>query len=366
MKVHFVYSVPAISISSRIQRELSHRLGYGSGWIGARKDVCTNSWPSYSPISITRHVYEELRSRFDTLLYDYQERGVIRGGRNDILIGHPDPTDPRSIWNQSCERGEFAARIALFPIHHGLPDMNAPVDTYVRKVDAILGITGPYWYDTWQNSAFAHWKPKITPVDMAIDVGQFPRIKKRFNRPGRRKFLFIGNSKPYKGVHLLSILFGLAKNHTCVWLGGPGGLSNLDSRRGFVAFTPKYMAQVADECDFFITMGVSDANPTTILESMAWGFPVCCTPQSGYYNMPEIEGLSTTDMQHNLSVLERLQQAPECELLQKADAARKLVERDYTWRRFTRTVLTQLTHVAGQKGLRVGVTTAEGLINAYS
>jgi glycosyltransferase involved in cell wall biosynthesis len=357
MTVHFVYTVPRIGLAPRTGKKAARFIqacGFDSRWIGRRTNLDTSGWPDYSPVSITKHVYEALHRNFHTVLYDYQERGVIRGGAEDILIGHPDPAEPRSIWNRSCERGKFAARIAMFPIHHALADINAPIDRYIPKVDAIWGITGPYWYDTWGESAFAHWQPKITRLDMAIDVRQFPRVKKRFHPRGRRKFLFIGNANPCKGVHLLSILFGLAKDkdHKCLWMGGSGDFPNLEIRRGFVVFTPAFVKDLAEECDFFITMGVSDANPTTILEAMAWGFPVCCTPQSGYYHMPEIESLSTTDMQHNLAVLERLQWATEEELVERADSARRLVESSYTWERFNHTVLTELKSIVARKGLR--------------
>jgi len=365
MTVHFVYSVPRTGFAARIGKrvaQLTQKYRVDSQWISKRTDLDTSDWPHYSPVSITRNVYETLRSNFHTLLYDYQERLVIRGGERHILIGHPNPEDQASVWNQSCERGEFAARIAMFPIHHGLADINAPVDRYVPDVDAIWGIMGPYWYDTWDESAFAHWKPKITRLDMAIDVRQFPRVKKRFNPPGRRKFVYIGNSLPCKGVHLLSILFGLAKRHRCVWLGGRAEeFPNLEKRTGFYSLDGDFVTRLAAEVDFFITMGVSDANPTTILEAMSWGFPVCCTPQSGYYNMREIEQLSTTDMQHNIAVLDRLQQSPEEELVDRADAARRLVETSYTWERFNNTVLTELAAIGARKGFSLGFVCDKGV-----
>jgi glycosyltransferase involved in cell wall biosynthesis len=354
MRVHFVYTIPALSTVSRLKQNavlLAYKCGVEGGWFRQRTGFRTDDWPSYSPASVTKHVYETLRANFQTNLYDWQERMLIRGGDNDVLIGHPNPMDSRSVWNQSCVRGRFGVRIAMFPIHHGLAEINAPIEQYIPQVDAIFGITGEYWYDTWDKSAFAHWKPKIVRLDMAIDTAYFPRVKTRFNRKGKRKFFFIGNAQPGKGVHLLSILFGLARNHQCVWIGGPGGFPNLHIRNGFVLLTPDYMERIAEECDFFITMGVSDANPTTILEAMAWGFPVCCTPQSGYYNLPGISELSTTDMGRNIEVLDQLQETPEEELIARADAARRLVETNYTWDRFNDVVLTELKAVAARKGL---------------
>jgi glycosyltransferase involved in cell wall biosynthesis len=181
---------------------------------------------------------------------------------------------------------------------------------------------------------------------MAIDVGHFPRIKRAFNPAGRRKFLFIGNGETYKGAHLLSHLFGLTGGkHQCVWIGADRDLPNLD-RRPSQRLEGAVMERLAAECDVFLTMGISDANPTTILESMAWGFPVACTPQSGYYRMSEIKELSTTDMALNLAVLDYFQSAGEGELLQLADQARSLVETRFTFERYTRTVVDTLLRLA--------------------
>jgi glycosyltransferase involved in cell wall biosynthesis len=185
---------------------------------------------------------------------------------------------------------------------------------------------------------------------MAIDVSRFPRVKRSFNPAGRRKFLFIGNGGPQKGTHLLSHLFGLAQGkHQCVWIGADRRFPNLE-RRPFQRLEGAVMERLAAECDVFLTMGVADANPTTILESMAWGFPVACTPQSGYYRMSEIKELSTTDMAHNLTVLDYFQSAVEDELRKQADQARSLVESRYTFERFTRTVLDTLLRLAPHLG----------------
>ena len=43
--------------------------------------------------------------------------------------------------------------------------------------------------------------------------------------------------------------------------------------------------------DFMITVGRRDANPTTVLEAMAWGLVPICTPQSGYQDHPGITNI---------------------------------------------------------------------------
>lgn len=360
MTVHFVYSVCDDNFRRKLRRraaQYAHRLNYDAAWVSPRSDMDTSSWPFNAPGSITKNVYGALQTRFDTRLYDLRERLLIKGGENDLLVGHPLPGQDRSVWNTSCLNGEFAARIGMWPLHHGLSDINSSVDHLIPHMDRILAITGQYWFDTWDRSIFADWKPKLVHLDMAIDTQYYPRIKKRFNPRGKRKFLFIGNGQACKGTHLLSMLFERAKEQHCVWVGGePYRFRNLDVRPGG-ALTPALMEPIARECDFFITLGVSDANPTTILEAMAWGFPVCCTPQSGYYNMPEVIEMSTTNMKHNLGVLDWLQDVSEEWLLEHADRARATVEQRYNWSRFTATVLREINNVQAEKGLRPTVET---------
>lgn len=344
--IHFVYaSTPGTGLMARLRGKasrLAQPLGLPLGYVRDRATLDTSRWPKHAPLSITHHVLQALRTLGEVRFYDWRERVVIRHQPDDVLIGHPFPGDLTTAFNRACLQGRFAARVALTPMHYGLPQYCQAIAPALDACDHILGIMGPYWFDTWSEGPFARWAPKITHVDMAIEISHFPRVKRAFNPQGRRKFLFIGNGERYKGAHLLSQLFGLTGGkHECVWMGADRELPNLESRppqrlRGEV------MERLAAECDVFLTMGISDANPTTILESMAWGFPVACTPQSGYYRMSEIKELSTTDMAHNLAVLDHFQSADEGELMQQADPARSLVETRFTFGRFTRTVLDTL------------------------
>ncbi|HYQ95491.1 MAG TPA: hypothetical protein VER38_00600 [Candidatus Eisenbacteria bacterium] len=348
--IHFVYaSTPGTGAMARLRGKASRvaqALGLPLGYVTDRDTLDTSRWPAHAPLSITHHVLRALRGLDEVRFYDWKERVVIRHQPGDVLIGHPFPGDVATAFNRACFQGHFAVRVALTPMHYGLPQYCQAIAPALDACDHILGIMGPYWFDTWSEGPFARWAPKITHLDMAIETSHFPRVKRAFNPPGRRKFLFIGNGEPYKGAHLLSHLFGLAGGkHQCVWIGADRDLPNLERRppqrlRGAV------MERLAAECDIFLTMGISDANPTTILESMAWGFPVACTPQSGYYRMREIKELSTTDMAFNLAVLDTFQGAGEGELLQQADPARSLVETRFTFERYTRTVVDTLLRLA--------------------
>ncbi len=356
MTVHLAYATApgnARDLPSRLRRRLvgaAQERGLPVGLLGPRDAVPVEGWPARAPVTITARLYQALRARGPTRLYDWTERVAVPAGPEDVLVGHPFPGDDRRVWNRACLEGRAGLTVALLPLSHRMAEANAFLDPYVPRLDAILGIMGPYWWDTWRQGPFAHWADKLTPVDMAIDVDRFPRVKRGFNPPGRRTFVYLGGEGAQKGTHLLSILFGQARRHRCIWIGNGRPIPNVE-QRGFAELTPDFVRRLADEADVFVTMGVSDANPTTILEAMAWGFPVCNTPESGYHGLPELTPLSTTDMRHNLEVLDRMQDAPEAALLAQADAARRRVEADYGWDRFLSTVLGGLTRAALKKGL---------------
>ena len=356
--IHFVYaSTPGTGALARLRgraSRLAQTVGVSIPYAGDRDRLDTSRWPAHAPLSITHHVLRALRELDHVRFYDWKERVAIRHGPEDVLLGHPFPDDMSRAFNRGCLEGGFKCRVALTPLHYGLPQYCEAIARPLDACDHILGITGRYWFDTWNQGPFARWTPKITHLDMAIEVERFPRVKRFFNPPGRRAFLFIGNGEPYKGAHLLSQLFGLAAGkHRCVWIGADRELPNLD-RRPPQRLRGEVMERLAQECDVFLTMGISDANPTTILESMAWGFPVACTPQSGYYNMSEIRELSTTDMALNLEVLDYYQNANEEELRAQADRGRSLVETAFTFERYTRTVTDTLVRLVPRLGQEVG------------
>ena len=102
------------------------------------------------------------------------------------------------------------------------------------------------------------------------------------------------------------------------------------------------LKQIAQDFDFFISPSRADPNPTTILESMAWGFPVICTPQSGYYSTSYRYNIDANDLSKSVEVLKSLQYADE-ELLKKISvSAREVVVKDYNWNIFTDKILQSL------------------------
>jgi len=342
MMIHFVYSVPPPA------GRLSLKLNRLYRWLRRRAPYLPVPWRNGlsrwggriipAPASITQHLYTFLAERQPTRLYDLDERLRLVFSEDDIILGHPWP-HPATIMQQAMRSPQKCRLKALiFPIHHGIPSINASAAPLVERADVVFGIMGPYWYDTLEKSAFALWKPKIIRLDMAVDARQYPRVKREFNPPGQRGYLYIGSNRPEKGCDVLSRTMAGLPEFKRGWIGFGREIPHLRHISSAVELTRDFIARLCQQYDFFINTSVSDANPTTILEAMAWGLPVACTPQSGYYDMPELVMLSTTDIEHNIHALKALQYAPESELERISQANAERVHSYYTWDRFCKTV----------------------------
>lgn len=343
-RIHFVYPKPRVEPRSRggVARAIERRARAVWDRVNAPEyrngNIPTGPRPLPAPYSITVRLYRYLRERRETWLYDWQERGIIELAEDDILIGHPHP-DPKTLVQQTLMSGARCRLKALmFPIHHALPEISAFTLPLLDRADVVLGIMGPYWWDTLGESHFAPWKERIMRLDLAVDTTEYPLVKRRFNAPGKRGILYIGRNGPGKGCAILGKTIDRLPGIERGWIGPGAEIPGVPRISAWAEFTPDYVAGLAETYDFFVNMSDSDPNPTTILEAMAWGFPVACTPESGYYNMPTIVPLSTTDIDANVAALEELQHAPEERLCELSRANRGLVERQYTWERFCGTV----------------------------
>jgi glycosyltransferase involved in cell wall biosynthesis len=273
---------------------------------------------------------------------------------DDIFIGHPffpHELGRYGVTELAAKEARRPRKFALIaPLHcdlaishkHINKEFLADVDRLMPVTDVLFAIMGDYWWDQWSKSPFAHWKHKMTRLDLAVDVNYFPRVKTRFNKAGRRGYLYIGANEPRKGTDVLSHLMNQLGNYPCGWVGrGPEipGIKHISPDR---PLTPSFMAELANTFDFFVSPSRVDPNPTTILESMAWGFPVICTPQSGYYETSYRSNIFIDNYDRSVAVLQRLQYANGAELLRMASEARAVVETQYSWDRFTSSIVSRL------------------------
>lgn len=359
MTCHFVYSVPNLrrGVLSKILFKLSH---YGLPVSLMRNRQPNNnflsSWPIRSPYENTKHIYQALVKVMPTKLYHLTERVRPKVQNGDVFLGHPffPYIEGMEGVTEYFVRSKInlRKRAIISPLHcgnvyvrnHINKDYLRAIDKLVPRVDVIFGIMGEYWWEQWDNSEFSHWKKKMVRLDMAVDVSKYPRVKTSFNKPGKRGFLYIGANMPSKGTSFLSDLFGYLSDFRVAWIGNGSEIPGIPRLSTTRELTPEFMKDIADQFDFFISPSIADANPTTILESMSWGFPVICTPQSGYYEKSYMRNIEFGNIESSAEILSDFQYKPENLLLAMANEARCIVESKYNWQNFTDTIIYHLLH----------------------
>ena len=359
MKCHFVYAIPLTKgmvggfFRRKVVRALT-KIGLIINVLKIRQPSNQEmaTWPARHPATVAKHLYCALSKKMPTVLYHMQERTHCNFSSNDVFIGHP------YFPHSKCGYGvtEMAAKsitrpkkfALISPLHcditaigdHINKEFLDDVDALMPSVDVLYAIMGEYWWDKWDTSIYAHWKPKMIRLDMAVDaISDFPKVKNRFNKPGKRGFLYIGVNEPRKGTDFFSELMGHFPDCPRGWIGPGEAIQNVTRISNDRALTPEFMIELVEEYDFFISPSRVDPNPTTILQSMAWGFPVISTIQSGYYETTYRRHIYLDDIQKSVEVLNMLQYATDSKLHEMADEARAVVLKDYNWERFTSTVL---------------------------
>lgn len=294
------------------------------------------------PQAIGRHLAQGLGRRYHVIPYAWDDPQTIRPGDGDILLGHPHPS-PWTVFRQSARQEGWQKVVMLCP-YNGEARQVAWLDAVIDDVDRYLAITGPYWAQRLKSSGQARWAPKFQALDLAVDVKDYPRVKKAFAAPGLRRFLYIGHAGWPKNTDLLSRVALARPQWEIAWAGGsdaraiPGvkALGRLD-------FATAGARALVAGFDFVVTLGTADANPSTLLEAMAWGLVPVCSPQSGYEGIEGIPNVPIESLESALQALDALQATPSTRL--KAWTVRNAarLKRHYHWARFCREVESALT-----------------------
>jgi len=285
----------------------------------------------------------ELTSRlidagYRVVRYQWDRLGRIRPAPGDILLGHPSGL-PFTYLRRSLMDKHWSRRILLYPFAHGRLDYSSFIDSMIEHCNLFLAITGEYWIRSLSQSRLKHWRPKLRHLDLAVDCADFPFLKHTFNPTGRRRVVYIGSSGSHKNIPYLEQIASQCTDMTFGWIGtGRPGIKGV-KRHGYVDFSTEEGKAVICNYDFLLTVGNSDPNPTTILESMAWGLIPVCTPQSGYEESSGVINVPLNDVAAASAVLRRLQDVPEDQLraIQRANIGR-LIDH-YNWDRFAAQVI---------------------------
>lgn len=340
--VHFAYTTPFGNIINRALNLFIRKINitpplyrYGNDlFIPWRK-------PIRSPHSISYNLLHRFKNFSKVKFYNFYEHTVcnIKGG--DIFIGQPAPVlskiphekiDYNSVTYRTIKKYPSKNNYIIMPYTHD-PLYSGWWSELYEMTDNIILICGDIWTKNWANSPFYNLgKKNILRMDMAIDLNDYPVVKRRFNPKGKRKFLYIGHTSWYKNTKQLE---QIADNYPDFEGGhiGRGFIKGWKKISEFTDLTPEYMSKIADEYDIFVNTSSSDPNATTIIEQMSLGFAVACTKETGY-DYPSLFNLDIKDTKYNLEKLNEIQMTDEEKLLELGRENRKLVADKHNWQLF--------------------------------
>jgi glycosyltransferase involved in cell wall biosynthesis len=298
-----------------------------------------------TPDSIGREVGRRLELRYQVIYHDWMDHAVVKPEPGDVLVGHPHP-DPNTIFRRSVREDGWHRKLLLGPYHHGDLRQNAFVDSILRDCDLFLAITGPHWFRTIGDSPCSHWLPKMAHLDLAIDRKDFPPLKKSFGAPGKRRVLYIGHTSRGKNTSYLTEIAALLPEIEFGWIGKGVRPIHGFTTHGFVDYDSPSGKELLAGFDLFLTVGNADANPTTILEAMAWGLIPVCTPTSGYDGIPSVANVPLGDAAAAAAVVGGLLFADESDLLAMQAANWKSLDDHYNWDRFAGQVIEAIDSTA--------------------
>jgi glycosyltransferase involved in cell wall biosynthesis len=180
---------------------------------------------------------------------------------------------------------------------------------------------------------------------MAIDSGDYPVLKKSFRPEGQRRFFYVGRFGRFgdeKGINLLERLAATIPGFSGGYICEGGDIAGWSKISEPTRLTPEFVSDLANSYDFFINMSRADAQATTVLEALSWGFPVACTRESGYMD-DSLFLLDIDDLAQNVATIVRMQHL-QCEELERiSQVNRMLVETKYNWQQFTRVLANNIT-----------------------
>lgn len=303
-----------------------------------------------TPERITHELAERLGRRYSLQTYDPNEVGTVQPEPGDILIGHPSRYGRAGIFERSFERAGWAKRIVFCPFSHEMPLDAAMIDPLVERADRYLALCGPYWYDTAPRSLVSHWTHKMMRCDLGVNRDDYPVVKGAFNPSGKRRFVYIGNAGPMKGVDFFCRLAEANPQLQFGWIGWIGDHMRPPGTRLSVYralekrlqgpnitvhdgqdWRARRAVEIASTYDFLVTCGRSDSNPTTILESASWGLLPVATAQCGYYPEDWLVPIPLDDVAGASLVLQHLNDCPESELVSRREACFRKLDGYFTW-----------------------------------
>lgn len=340
--LHFVYSVPE-STHPLYYRWNKYALKYKL-FPPSYRNTKHISWPQpiAAPFSITYHLMMYLKRYYEVKLYDWKEKGLGKIQKEDIILFQPTPDfskwDKTSIWNldrqaiswKMIENKNYNKAVAILPYNHPLNDSLWLKPIFEEYTQNAIFICGEHWINTWEMSPYKDiLKEKPLQINMGINPNEYVFVKKRLNLKGKRKFLYVGNTNPWKNTKELENIANAFPNFEGGYISS-GEIKGWKKIANFAHLTPKLMKELSKEYDFFLSTSTADAQATTVLEQMCFGMVVACTPESGY-SYPSIIDLHTHDTAYNCQQVQKMQEMTEEEYFARVEKNLQEVKNHHNW-----------------------------------
>jgi hypothetical protein len=287
-----------------------------------------------TPDAIGAHLALHLRRHYPVVVHNWDAAYRIEPEPGDVLLGHAHPA-PLSVFRRSMRHTAWRRVILMQPFNHSLAQL-AWLQPMVERCDWFLAITGDYWITTLASSAFASWKPKMIRLDLAVDTRHFPLLKTSYAPPGRRSFLYVGGRGAGKNTGYLQ---ALAQAYGAERFATAGARIPGLHCHGQLDFAQASAQALLRGHDCLLMTSDADANPTTLLEAMAWGLVPMATQRCGYLDEPGIAALPLANVAAGCAALRTLDWLPDAELKRRASFNRQRVQQHYHWERFGQRVL---------------------------
>ena len=289
----------------------------------------------FNPWSIGNNIGEAIKSKFNIKFYSWQSTEKIKPEIGDILIGHAH-TNPYTILRRSFENNNWAKRILIQPYNED-PYQVSHLYNLVPDCDHFLALCGNFWYKRVSKSPFKKWKKKMTPLKIGVSKKNFPFIKKKFNPPGKRKFIFIGNDYAYNNfakntlyLEQISNIVGLDKFFSI----GNYQIGEIDYF-GWLDLSLKKNFKIINKADFLIQTSTNDANPSTVIESMCWGLIPVLTKECGYDDLKKTTfTIPLQNIKKVKKILNTLQYIDEKKLKNIQKKNLYIIDKNYNWVQF--------------------------------
>lgn len=310
---------------------------------------------------ISREVVPRIGVRHDVVVHHPGAATTIDPRPGDILIGHPNRHGD-CVFRRSFARPGWSRRIVFAPMSHRVLTDAALIDDLVAEADLYLGISGAVWPETMGDTLLSHWQHKFVRCALGVRREHFPPIKSRFNPPGKRRILYIGNGDILKGADYLARIADANPDFEIGWVRTgetrhclsmevnpetPGILKRVRASRIHehppIDWRRPEGLKLLSSYDFIIAPSRSEAMPCEILEAAAYGLVPLTTPESGFAEDGWITNFTWGDVSAASAVIRRMLYASEEELLARQAEGRRQLDETYTWDKLAEAVDRALT-----------------------